>query len=603
MVEPTSGPPPIFGVTVEQYAGVNAAVLEGFRLPEVLASEGLDEAMWPRAAVGWSARIAKAGTEGSLSLTYQAKLAFAQEWLGRRIEPLCGDLEAWFGFLGAWSAHPAPFDLLKDLGLQSTDIARVQGAWTRRIEADEKLRKRVVEVAQKRLSAVPKLTVTKATLRPFPWSRRAAPVAATTPGAPVAPGFFDDALGLDGYAEIVAELGIPRANRIRVLAGHDLGEVAFVALEAVWSGRFAADALLAQDFRRLVAHSTARRRAVENSNRPGAPRPLSLREEAPSVVVPSVVAPSELRVALQRVVPALAGTALALDFDLPRGPALPFVEGAGAAVIPGDPPAQAPKIVRPAVNLGGTALAVDVPRGPALPFARSLEASVVDPPRVASGALPRSVNLGGTALAVDVPRGPALPFSPGALLAPGIAFTAEAEPKTARPAAKLGGTALAVDVPSGPALPFASAGSPAPEPASAGNEARAPLPEVAKRSKLAGLSFGLTIPKDLPLARGVPAADPAAAAPEMLTADRGSAPAPPPPLTLEQHASLCAELSFAPEREAEILARYWLTAEAKGLVDQFYRERVGESVEVRAAWDRGYRGYYAWLVNAATGRR
>ena len=41
MVEPTSGPPPIFGVTVEQYAGVNAAVLEGFRLPEVLASARL----------------------------------------------------------------------------------------------------------------------------------------------------------------------------------------------------------------------------------------------------------------------------------------------------------------------------------------------------------------------------------------------------------------------------------------------------------------------------------------------------------------------------------------------------------------------------------
>ena len=594
MVEPTSGPPPIFGVTVEQYAGVNAAVLEGFGLPEVLASEGLDEAMWPRAAVGWSTRIAKAGTEGPLSVTYQAKLAFAQEWLGRRIEPLCGDLEAWFGFLGAWSAHPAPFDLLKDLGLQSTDVARVQGAWTRRIEADEKLRKRVVEVAQKRLSAVPKLTVTKATLRPFPWSRRAAPVAATTPGAPVAPAFFDDALGLDGYAEIVAELGIPRANRIRVLAGHDLGEAAFVALETLWSGRFAADALLAQDFRRFVAHSTARRRAVENSNRPGARGIPPRRVEEPSIEVPS-----EPVVAIRRVAPSLAGTALALD--LPRGPALPFVEGARVAAITGDPPAQNPKIVRPAVNLGGTALAVDVPRGPALPFARSLDVSVVDLPRVASGALPRPVNLGGTALAVDVPRGPALPFSPGALLAPGIAFTAEAEPKTARPAAKLGGTALAVDVPSGPALPFARAGSSAPEPASAGNEARAPLPEVAKRSKLAGLSFGLTIPKDLPLARGATAAGPTAV-PEIPTASARSTPAPP-SLTLEQHASLCADLAFAPEREAEILARYRLSAESKLLIDQYYRERVAESAEVHAAWDRGYRAYYAWLADAATRRR
>lgn len=31
MVEPTPGPPPIFGVTVEQYAGVNAAWDRGYR--------------------------------------------------------------------------------------------------------------------------------------------------------------------------------------------------------------------------------------------------------------------------------------------------------------------------------------------------------------------------------------------------------------------------------------------------------------------------------------------------------------------------------------------------------------------------------------------
>jgi hypothetical protein len=586
MVDPTSGPPPIFGVTVEQYAGVNAAMIEGFGLPEVLASEGLDEAMWPRAAVGWSTRIARAGTTGALSLTYQEKLAFAQEWLGRRIEPLCADLEAWFGFLGAWSAHPAPFDLLKDLGLQSTDVARVQGAWTRRIEADEKLRRRVVEVAQKRLSAVPKLTVTKATLRPFPWSKTAAPATPTmpkTPGASVAPAIFDDALGLDGYAEIVSELAIPRANRFRVLAGHDLREAEFVAIEALWGGRFAADALLAQDFRRLVAHSTARRRAAENSNRPGA------RAVAPRIVeIPIFEPPPGVVAAIRRAPSPLAGTALALD--LPRGPALPFVEGAVSLPLAAEPVGREEKSARASANLGGTALAVDIPRGPALPFARGVEPSSADPVRSEPVTRGGAANLGGTALALDVPRGPALPFAeadPAAASA--LAASMAVEPKSARPASRLGGTALAVDVPSGPALPFA-----------AGADSRPPLPAVAKKSKLAGLSFGLAIPKDLPLARGAPAT----AAPEIPAAAGGSAPAlPPPPLTLEQHASLCAELSFAPDRGAEILARYRLSVEAKALVDQFYREKVAESAEVRAAWDRGYRGYYAWLVNAANGRR
>jgi hypothetical protein len=589
MVEPTAGPPPIFGVTVEQYAGVNAAMIEGFGLPEVLASEGLDEAMWPRAAVGWSTRIARAGTTGALSLTYQEKLAFAQEWLGRRIEPLCADLEAWFGFLGAWSAHPAPFDLLKDLGLQSTDVARVQGAWTRRIEADEKLRRRVVEVAQKRLSAVPKLTVTKATLRPFPWSKTAAPATPMmpkTPAASVAPAIFDDALGLDGYAEIVSELGIPRANRFRVLAGHDLREAEFVALEALWSGRFAADALLAQDFRRLVAHSTARRRAAENSHRPAA------RAVAPRIVeIPIVEPPPEVVVAIRRAPSPLAGTALALD--LPRGPALPFVEGAVSIPPLADPVGREEKSARASANLGGTALALDIPRGPALPFARGLEPSSADPARSEPVTRGGAANLGGTALALDVPRGPALPFAEADPAAPSTAASAAVEPRSARPPSKLGGTALAVDVPSGPALPFA---------AGAAADSKPPLPVVAKKSKLAGLSFGLTIPKDLPLPRGAPAA-----APEIPTAPAASTaappPLPPPPLTLEQHASLCAELSFAPDKGAEILARYRLSAEAKALVDQFYREKVAESADVRAAWDRGYRGYYAWLVNAATGRR
>lgn len=598
MVEPTSGPPPIFGVTVEQYAGVNAATIEGFGLPEVLASEGLDAAMWPRAAVGWSTRIARAGMAGALSLTYQAKLAFAQEWLGRRIEPLCGDLEAWFGFLGAWSAHPAPFELLKDLGLESTDVARVQGAWTRRIEADEKLRKRVVEVALKRLSAVPKLTVTKATLRPFPWSRTAAPAAPKAIEAAAAPAFFEEELGLDGYAEIVSELAVPRANRFRVLAGHYLGEAEFVAMATLWSARFAADALLAQDFRRLVAHSTARRRAADTSHRP-APRPVAPRP----VEIPIYEAPPEAIVVLRRAPSPLAGTALALD--VPRGPALPFVEGAVSTPLLAEPEARDEKAPRPGANLGGTSLTLDIPRGPALPFARGVEASSIDPIRIEPVARSGAALLGGTSLALDVPRGPALPFAEGAPTAPEIASSAPVEPRIARPASKLGGTALAVDVPSGPALPFAR-GAVADSKAVLGDsEARPPLPVVEKRSKLGGMSFGFTVPKNLPLARGAAApAAPAVATPEIPTPPAGSAPAlPPPPLTLEQHASLCAELSFSPDKGAEILARYRLSAEAKVLVDQFYREKVGESAEVHAAWDRGYRGYYAWLVDAATRRR
>lgn len=38
--------PQIEGVSLEQYAGVSAAMIEGFALPAVLASEGLDAGAW-----------------------------------------------------------------------------------------------------------------------------------------------------------------------------------------------------------------------------------------------------------------------------------------------------------------------------------------------------------------------------------------------------------------------------------------------------------------------------------------------------------------------------------------------------------------------------
>jgi hypothetical protein len=60
--------------------------------------------------------------------------------------------------------------------------------------------------------------------------------------------------------------------------------------------------------------------------------------------------------------PVLASTALTLE--VPRGPALPFVEGAAPPVIAA--PSATP--TQPAA-LGGTSLSVEVPRGPALPFA------------------------------------------------------------------------------------------------------------------------------------------------------------------------------------------------------------------------------------------
>jgi hypothetical protein len=135
----------------------------------------------------------------------------------------------------------------------------------------------------------------------------------------------------------------------------------------------------------------------------------------------------------------------------------------------------------------------------------------------------------------------------------------------------LGGTSLAVDVPHGPALPFAGQEAPKPK---------------RKRSELGKLSF------DLKAAAGI-------APPPAQKAEPPAPSAEPPTLDLEQHASLTAEIAFAPERALATLAEYGLTPEAKRAADDHYRAKVAASPEVREAWNRTYREYYEWLRDAA----
>ncbi|MFO0757236.1 MAG: hypothetical protein U0359_12145 [Byssovorax sp.] len=491
--------PSFFDVTLEQYAGVNAAILEGFALVDVLESEGLDERRWPRAAASWNGRLGKEGMTGALAKRYHEKLAFAQGWLGGRVEPLEADLAAWLGFLGAYSAHPAPFDLLRELGLRPADIARVQGLWARRMEAEEALREEAFSIAKKKPSAVPAVTVTRPKLRPFPWSRKA-------------PARTD---------EETREMLLPSAHRPRSAA-----------------------------------------RAVDPSLAAAlAPPPVSLK---------------------------LAGTALALD--VPRGPALPFHEGAAPAEVAASS-VRSEAVISVRAKLGGTALAVDVPRGPALPFGPESDA-----PASVQGAeqraAPVSVKLVGTAPLLEVPRGPALPFDETAAPSPDIANPTPPEALAARSPAKLGGTAPVLDAPRAPVLPFSADAKAAPEVGSPPPEAPqtlSPASVAAVRKKLGQQMMGFEVPRNLPPARSAPK-------------EASPAPLDPPVLTLEQHASLCAEIAFTPERTGEILGRYRLTPEAKAAVDQHYREKVTASAELRAAWNRAYQTYGEWLVSTRSTR-
>jgi hypothetical protein len=565
------------GLTVEQYAGISAAIADGYPLDAVLANEGLAPKAWPTEDTTWKLKLV--GDPATFE-SYRVKLGEAEDWLGRKVTPLDDDLAAWMGFLGAYAGHKAPFDLLGGLGLGMSDLGRLQRRWAKRLATDQELAKQAAELAKTKPSAVPKVSAAKGVLKPFPWSKKGAPSPAVAMAAFVASAESPAAeadLDLAQYAALAAELAVAPKERAWVLRRHDLDAPAFEALLARWDARMAADSALAQDYRRLFAHHRARFESAAKSGKdlprfeareplrgPGfAPHPDLL----PIPAIPAITAVEAPR----RVPSKLAGTAMAVD--VPRGPALPFAKGlAPKEIAEGAPDEPRPK----RSSLGGTAMAVDVPRGPATPFAAENKAISTSP---AAPEAPRRApsKLAGTAMAVDVPRGPALPFDPGA--APAIALEAKAPPAPPAPAG-LGGTSLLLDLPRGAALPFAK-GDPRANKPEIKPEASAPEPATTAKKKLGELKFGMAIPKNLPPARGAYA----------------------PPLTLEQHASLTVELAVAPEKVAETLARYHLTPAARAELDAHYREKIAASAGTRAAWDHAYQSYFAWLAaNRRTAR-
>ncbi|WP_437926490.1 hypothetical protein WMF37_47040 [Sorangium sp. So ce291] len=59
-------------------------------------------------------------------------------------------------------------------------------------------------------------------------------------------------------------------------------------------------------------------------------------------------------------------------------------------------------------------------------------------------------------------------------------------------------------------------------------------------------------------------------------------------LSLEQHASMCAEIAVAPGKIVEILARYGLTEATRAHADEHWRARIAQEARAWEAWQRAY---------------
>ncbi len=254
------------GVSLARYAAINAALTEGFPLPDVLAIEGLSAPAWSEADVALKVELTR---DPAALASYAAELAAAEDWLSRRVTPLEDDPSAWVAFLHAFSRSPEPFELLKTNGLGMNDISRLRRRWERRVAQENGLEKKLAKLARAP-GELPPIQVEPAVLRRSraaeaaqaaihveepPTSSLAAHralsahrsvlqalaaneaqlpfVGAAEPKAPEPP----PRLTLEHYARMCVELALYPAHRPEILRRNGVDDEQRPRLDAYWGAR------------------------------------------------------------------------------------------------------------------------------------------------------------------------------------------------------------------------------------------------------------------------------------------------------------------------------------------------------------------------------
>lgn len=202
------GGPAFGGVSLEQFAGISAALADALPATEVFAQEQVDAERWPAAERAWREAIADST---DLQLAYMQKRRIAEDCLGRAISPLDDDPGAWAGLLGALATADDLAPVLDGLGITAVDVARLGRKWKAKAQRDPDVAKQLTELAP---DAKPPLAVKAgpAALRPFPWSPK---------GLEQAPSAAEEATG---SSEVPSADGEGLAPAPRRLASFQLAE-------------------------------------------------------------------------------------------------------------------------------------------------------------------------------------------------------------------------------------------------------------------------------------------------------------------------------------------------------------------------------------------
>ncbi|WP_437763591.1 hypothetical protein WMF27_40265 [Sorangium sp. So ce281] len=70
--------------------------------------------------------------------------------------------------------------------------------------------------------------------------------------------------------------------------------------------------------------------------------------------------------------------------------------------------------------------------------------------------------------------------------------------------------------------------------------------------------------------------------------------------SLQRHAAMCAEIAIAPDKAAEILARYGLTEATRAQADEHWRARIAAEAATGEAWRRAYMLHRDWLLGRSS---
>ena len=159
-------------VSLEQYAGISAALALKLPLSAVLAQEQVEEAAFREGELHWRQTIAESL---ETQLEYTQKLRIAEDCLARSLSPIDEDAGAWVSLLGAIATSLDPNALLTELGISLQDVGRLGRVWKARAIKDPALAANMVELA-KTPNPPTSIRAGAIELRPFPWTPKSAPV-------------------------------------------------------------------------------------------------------------------------------------------------------------------------------------------------------------------------------------------------------------------------------------------------------------------------------------------------------------------------------------------------------------------------------------------